>query len=188
MKNFLREFLFEIIFVVVFVAVWFTTIQAVEIFQTSMEPNFHEGERVIVFKAAYWSWIGHPQRGDVVVIKAPRDNEGDFIKRVIALPGDSVEVVRGALYINGSKMNEPYVQRPFTYSLARIVVPPDSYFVLGDNRDISNDSHLFGPLPAKNIMGKVFVVYWPPGNWQWVRNYPLGKQLAALFVPPATGG
>jgi signal peptidase I len=188
MKNFLREFLFEIIFVALFIIVWFTTIQAVEIFQTSMEPNFHEGERVIIFKAAYWSWIGHPQRGDIVVIKAPQASEGDFIKRVIGLPGDSVEVVHGALYINGIKMNEPYVKRSFTYSLARTVVPAGEYFVLGDNRDISNDSHLFGPLPAKNIIGKVFVVYWPPHDWQWVRNYPLVKQLASLTLQAAAGG
>ncbi|MGD0795733.1 MAG: signal peptidase I [Dehalococcoidales bacterium] len=179
MKNFLREFLVEIIFIVVFVVVWFTAIQTVEVFQTSMEPNFHEGERVIVFKAAYWSWVGHPQRGDVVILKAPNESDGDYIKRVIGLPGDTVEIIQGTVNVNGVKLNEPYVKRSFTYSLAKTVVPEGTYFVLGDNRDISNDSHLFGPLPAKNIIARVFVIYWPPQDWQWVPKYPLGKQIAA---------
>lgn len=179
MKNFLREFLIEIIFVVIFVVVWFTAIQTSEIFQTSMEPNFHEGERVIVFKAAYWSWIGQPHRGDVVILKAPDESDGDYIKRVIGLPGDTIEIVQGTLYVNGVKLNEPYVKNPFTYSMAKTVVPQGSYFVLGDNRNPSNDSHRFGPLPAKNILGRVFVIYWPPHSWGWVPKFPLQKQLTA---------
>jgi signal peptidase I len=179
MKRFLHEFLVEIIFVVVFVAVWFTVIQTYEVFQTSMEPNFHEGQRVVVNKAAYWSWIGHPHRGDVIVLKAPNGNEGDFIKRVIGLPGDTVEVIRGAVYVNDVKLDEPYVIRSFTYSMEKTTVPEGSYFVLGDNRDVSNDSHRWGPLPGDNIIGKVFVIYWPPQYWGFVPKYPLEKQLAA---------
>ena len=179
MKSFLREFLFEIIFVVVFVAVWFSVIQTYEVFQTSMEPNFHEGQRIVVNKAAYWQWIGNPKRGDVIVLQAPSGSTDDYLKRVIGLTGDTVEITKGVLYINDVKMDEPYVKRSFTYSFAKITVPEDSYFVLGDNRDISNDSHRWGMLARSKIIGKVFVIYWPLQNWEWVPNFHLDKQLAA---------
>jgi signal peptidase I len=179
MKNFLREFLIEIIFVLVFVTAWFMVIQTYEVFQTSMEPNFHESQRIVVNKATYWSWIGKPHRGDVIVLNAPNKSREDFIKRVIGLPGDTVEIIDGKVYINGVKLNEPYVKRSFTYSLDKITVPADSYFVLGDNRDISNDSHLWGPLPGSNIIGKVFLIYWPPGTWGIVPRFRLDNQLVA---------
>jgi signal peptidase I len=179
MKTFLREFLIEIVFVLIFVAVWFTVIQTYEVFQTSMEPNFHEGQRVVVNKAAYWRWIGGPRRGDVIVLKAPNGNDGDFIKRVIGLPGDTVEVIKGAVYVNGVKLDEPYVKRSFAYSFDKLTVPENTYFVLGDNRDVSNDSHRWGPLPGDNIIGKVFVIYWPPQSWGFIPRYPLEKQIAA---------
>jgi signal peptidase I len=179
MKRFLHEFLVEIIFVVVFVAVWFTVIQTYEVFQTSMEPNFHEGQRVVVNKAAYWSWIGKPHRGDVIVLKAPNGNDEDFIKRVIGLPGDTIEIIEGVTYLNNVKLDEPYVKGAFTYSLEKTTVPEDHYFVLGDNRDIANDSHRWGGLSSENIIGKVFVIYWPPQTWGFVPKYPLEKQLAA---------
>ena len=179
MKTFLREFLFEILFVIVFVAVWFTVIQTYEVFQTSMEPNFHEGQRVVVNKAAYWSWTGKPHRGDVIVLNAPSGSNEDFIKRVIGLPGDTVEVISGTAYINGVKLDEPYIKRSFTYSFEKITVPEGKYFVLGDNRDVSNDSHRWGPLASDNIVGKVFVIYWPPQVWGLVPNYHLERQLAA---------
>jgi len=179
MKKFLREFLPEIIFVVVFITVWFTVIQTYEVFQTSMEPNFHEGQRVVVNKAAYWGWIGKPKRGDVIVLKAPEGASGDYIKRVIGLHGDTVEIIKGTLFINGIEIDEPYVTRSFSYSYGKITVPKNYYFVLGDNRDVSNDSHRWGPLAGKDIIGKVFVIYWPPQSWGWVPNYHLDRQLAA---------
>ena len=179
MKTFLREFLIEIVLVLIFVAVWFTVIQTYEVFQTSMEPNFHQGQRVVVNKAAYWRWFGSPQRGDVIVLRAPVASEGDFIKRVIGLPGDTIEIIKGAVYVNGVKLNEPYVKDSFTYTFEKTSIPEGYYFVLGDNRDVSNDSHRWGPLPRSNIIGKVFVIYWPPHSWGFVPKYPLGKQLAA---------
>jgi signal peptidase I len=179
MKKFLHEFLAEIIFVVVFVTVWFTVIQTYEVFQTSMEPNFHEGQRVVVSKAAYWSWLGRPHRGDVIVLNEPDGGSSDFIKRVIGLPGDTIEIVEGKLMINGVKIDEPYVKRSFTYSFSKITVPENTYFVLGDNRDVSNDSHRWGPLASDNIVGKVFVIYWPPQTWGFIPKYVLEKQLVA---------
>jgi signal peptidase I len=179
MKNFLREFLFEFIFVIVFVAIWFTVIQTYEVFQTSMEPNFHEGQRVIVNKAAYWSWIGLPKRGDVIVLDAPNETGEEFIKRVIGLPGDTIEIKKGTVYINDIKLDEPYVKRSFTYSTNKITVPENTYYVLGDNRDVSNDSHRWGTLAKSKIIGKAFIIYWPPKSWEWVHNYHLDTQLAA---------
>jgi signal peptidase I len=179
MKKFLREFLVEIILVAVFMVVWFTVIQTYEVFQSCMEPNFYEGQRVVVNKAAYWSWIGKPHRGDVIVLNAPNGNDEDFIKRVIGLPGDAIEIIKGVTYVNDVKLDEPYVKGTFTYSLEETTVPEDTYFVLGDNRDIANDSHRWGPLPAEDIIGKVFVIYWPPQTWGFVPKYPLEKQLAA---------
>jgi signal peptidase I len=179
MKNFMREFLIEIIFVLVFVVAWFAVIQTYEVFQTSMEPNFHEGQRVVVNKAAYWSRIGAPKRGDVIVLKAPNGSDGDYIKRVIGLPGDTVEIVKGVTYVNGVKLTEPYVKLSFTYSLEKTPIPTGYYFVLGDNRDVSNDSHKWGPLPGENVIGKVFVIYWPPKAWEFTPNYHLEKQMAA---------
>jgi signal peptidase I len=179
MKSFLREFLLEAVFVIVFVAVWFTVIQTYEVFQTSMEPNFYEHQRIIVCKAAYWRWIGEPRRGDVIVLKAPSGSEGDFIKRVIGLPDDTVEIINGKTYVNGAKLDEPYVKRSFTYSYPKFTVPENTYFVLGDNRDVSNDSHRWGPLAGNNIIGKAFVIYWPPQSWEWVPNFHLEKQMSA---------
>jgi signal peptidase I len=179
MKTFLREFLSEIIFVIVFVTVWFTVVQTYEVYQTSMEPNFHEGQRLVVNKAAYWGWIGEPRRGDVIVLQAPSGSNDDYLKRVIGLPGDTVEIIKGVTYVNGIKLDEPYVKDSFTYSFNKITVPENSYFVLGDNRDISNDSHRWGPLARNKIIGNVFVIYWPPQTWGWVHNYHLEKQLDA---------
>lgn len=178
MKTFLREFLVEILLVAVLVTLWFGVIRTYEVFQTSMEPNFHEGERVFVNKAAYWSWVGKPQRGDVIVLKAPDGSNEDFIKRVIGLPGDTIEVIDGAVYIDGTKLDEPYVNRSFTYSLAKTKVSEDNYFILGDNRDVSNDSHRWGPLTANDIIGKVFLIYWPPQSWGLVPKYSQDRQIA----------
>jgi signal peptidase I len=179
MKKFLREFLAEIIFVVVFITVWFTVIQTYEVFQTSMEPNFHEHQRVVINKASYWNWIGSPKRGDVIVLNEPNGGSGDFIKRVIGLPGDTIEIIKGQTYVNGIELDEPYVVRSFTYSFDKITIAEGEYFVLGDNRDVSNDSHRWGMLARKNIVGKVFVIYWPPGSWGFVPNYHLEKQFKA---------
>jgi signal peptidase I len=140
-----------------------------------MEPNFTEGDRVVVNKAVYW--FGEPQRGDVVILKAPGDLDEEFIKRVIGLPGDTVEIISGTVYINGVAIEEPYVILPFTYSMSELTIPEEQYFVLGDNRDISNDSHSGWLLPRGDIIGKAWLITWPPENWEIVPSYKLGEQL-----------
>ena len=176
LKPLVREIL---ITVVLALAVFFgarATLQGFEVYQTSMEPNFFQGQRVMVLKSAYW--FGNPERGDVVIFSAPDGSNEEYIKRVVALPGDTVEIVKGVVYVNDFKLDESYVKRSFSYSLARQVVPDDNYFVLGDNRDISNDSHRGWFMPRENLIGKAWLIYWPISAWSVVPSYPLSEQMA----------
>ncbi len=177
MKTFLREFLITVALALIIFIAARQSIQTYEVFQTSMEPSFFEGERVVVNKAVYW--FHEPQRGDVVILKAPDGREEEFIKRIIGLPGDMVEVIKGVVYVNGVKLDEPYVKRSFSYTLGKEKVPDDNYFVLGDNRDISNDSHRGWLMTRENLIGKAWLITWPPADWGVVPGYPLGDQLTS---------
>ncbi len=126
----------------------------------SMEPNFHDGEFLLVNKIVYM--LHPPERGDVIVLRYPPVPSRDFIKRVIGLPGDKIEIVNGRVYINGELLPEPYPLNEGTYTFGPVTVGPDEYFVLGDNRNNSSDSHSWGMLPTKNIVGKAWIAYWPP--------------------------
>ena len=176
LKNFIRE---VVITLVLAVAIFFgarATVQTYQVYQTSMMPNFQAGDRVVVNKAAYW--FGGPQRGDVVILKAPNGEPNNWIKRIIGLPGDTVEIIRGVTYVNGVALKEPYVKNSFTYTLPKETVPPDSYFFLGDNRDVSNDSSHGWLLKRENVIGKAWLISWPPSAWSVVPHYNLSKQLA----------
>ena len=135
----------------------------------SMEPNFHDGQYLITDKISYR--FHDIERGDVIVFQYPRAPQRDFIKRVIGLPGEKVEIRHGVVYINGKRLEEPYGPNPGSYSWGPETVPKDSYFVLGDNRNNSSDSHTWGMLPRKNIVGKAWAIYWPPSSWGLVA-YP----------------
>lgn len=126
----------------------------------SMEPNFHTNEYIIVSRLAYI--LGDPQRGDVVVFH--REPGRDFIKRVVGLPGELVEMREGKVYINGKPLNEPYVEslcRSSTCKQRSWQLGKDEYFVLGDNRNASQDSHDFGAIKREQIVGKAWIRYWP---------------------------
>ncbi len=176
MKTFLREFLITILLAAVIFVVAQRTIQTYEVFMTSMEPNFHEGQRVVVNKAVYI--FGEPQRGDIIIFKAPDASGEDFIKRVIGLPGDTVEVKNQAVYVNDIKLVEPYIAAAPAYIMPKITVPKDKYFVLGDNRNHSNDSHNNWYVDRKDIRGKAWLSTWPPHDWGFVHGYPLNDQVA----------
>jgi signal peptidase I len=142
-------------------------VQAFSIPSVSMERTLLVGDRVLVNKL---SDHGHtPHRGDVVVFKRPPGEEAaaikDLIKRVIGLPGDTVSAQGGSLYLNGHKLNEPYLQ-PGTETImdAPVTVPPGRVFVMGDNRTQSRDSRFFGPILMKSIIGRAFVRVWPPNR------------------------
>jgi signal peptidase I len=135
--------------------------QPVKVEGTSMMPSLDDQERIFINKFVYR--IEPIQRGDIVVFRYPRDPQKSFIKRVVGVAGDHVRIVEGRVYVNGNMLVEDYV--PGAYedgrSYAEVVVPPDSYFVLGDHRSLSNDSRDFGPVDASYIYGKAVFGYWP---------------------------
>lgn len=135
----------------------------------SMEPNLHAGQYLIINKIIYH--IHPPERGDIIVFEYPKSPNRDFIKRVIGLPGETVEIRQGCLLINGEPMEEPYLPKPGTYSWGPAVVGEDEFFVLGDNRNSSSDSHTWGMLPKENIIGKAWISYWPPKYWGILPHY-----------------
>ncbi len=145
----------------------------------SMRPTLEDGEFVLINRLAYR--FGDYQRGDIIVFRPPlyppqgfwrsllglpniSDNYEDYIKRVVGLPGDRVEVAQGVVSINGTALKEPYIAAPPNYS-GQWTVPEGELFVLGDNRNNSSDSHAWGFLPEQNVLGKAVLVYWPFKNW-----------------------
>jgi signal peptidase I len=126
----------------------------------SMEPHLHENQRVIVEMLSYHFRI--PQRGEIVVLNLPDRHSDPLIKRVIGLPGETVEIRSGAVYIDGRKLDEPYLTQATTGHMPPTLVPEESVFVMGDNRQQSNDSRYFGPVPLENLIGRAWVSYWPP--------------------------
>lgn len=141
----------------------------------SMEPNLHEQQYLIVNKVAYY--IGEPKRGDIIVFEYPKGDpngpERDYIKRIIGLPGDTIECRPGEIIVNGQVIEEPYGPNPWSYSCPPTTLGPYEYFVLGDNRPQSSDSHQWGTLERKYIIGKAWFSYWPLDQWGWVPNYPI---------------
>jgi signal peptidase I len=130
----------------------------------SMTPTLQVGDQVIVEKLSYW--FHPPQRGDVVVFRATselrvRNLKDDMIKRVIGKPGDVVAVLQRKVWVNGQVLAEPYVGTGATYRFGPVVVPKDQYFVLGDNRNHSYDSHLWGFLPKQSVVGHAVVRFYP---------------------------
>lgn len=177
MKAFLREILITLAIAAVIVIAFKTTVQNFGVYMSSMEPSFYEGQRLLVNKAAYI--FGDPQRGDVVIFDAPGTREGDYIKRAIALPGDTVEVKESAVYVNGFKLDEPYIKSPPNYTLEEQKIPENMYFVLGDNRNNSDDSHNDWLVPRQNMIGKAWLSTWPPPEWGVVPIYSLEEQLVS---------
>ena len=176
MKIFVRELIITAVLAVVIFLAARLTMQTFVVLMTSMEPNFHEGQRLVVNKAAYF--FGEPQRGDVVIFDAPNDTNEDFIKRIIGLPGDTVAITNRTVYVNDIPLDEPYVMEQPAYNMNEREIPEDMYFVLGDNRNHSNDSHNNWLVPRDNIIGKAWLSTWPPDDWGTVLNYPLNEQLA----------
>ncbi len=143
----------------------------------SMVPSLHDGQYLIASKVTYW--LHAPERGDVVVLQPPgRSGTVPYIKRVIGLPGDLVEVRDQRVWVNGIALNEPYIHAPPNYP-GNWVVGEGEYFVLGDNRNNSSDSHSWGLLPEDHIIGKAFFSYWPPEHWGRIPHYTFPELEAA---------
>lgn len=126
----------------------------------SMEPTLQVGDKIIVNKLT--NRFKEPERGQIVVFKYPYDTSQDFVKRIIGLPGETIEIRDSQVYINGQPLEEDYLPEGLVYpDFAPVTIPEDSYFVLGDNRDNSQDSRMWGPLPRNLMIGNVLAIYWP---------------------------
>lgn len=158
----------DIVETMVLVAIAFLVVNVLigrfRIEQVSMVPNLHEGEYVIVDKVSYA--FRQPERGEIVVLKNPNPGQPDLIKRIIGLPGETIEGRSGQVYINGQALTEPYIQQPIANDFPASQLPADQYFVMGDNRNNSDDSRRFGARPANDIVGRAWIIYWPPADWQ----------------------
>jgi len=137
--------------------------QPVKVEGTSMMPGLRDQERIFINKFTYRLGIGSIERGDTVVFWFPLDISKSYIKRVIGVPGDLVEIDRGVVIVNGKPLIEDYVPHEYYdyQSRAPLRVGPNEYFVLGDHRSSSNDSRAWGTVPRQNIYGKAVFVYWP---------------------------
>jgi len=145
------------------------TVQAYTVVMSCMEPNFHDGECIMVNKVCYRS--SGPQRGEVIIFAPPFDSPHPFIKRVIGLPGETVEIKDEKVFIDGIPLEEEYIMASPSYTMPATEVPENEYFVLGDNRNNANDSHNGWTMPRDNIIGKAWFTYWPPSKWRVVKHY-----------------
>jgi signal peptidase I len=143
--------------------------QPVRVEGTSMQPGLRDQDRLFIDK--FFFRFEKISRGDVIVFHYPRDPEKSYIKRVIALPGDSIFIDHGRVWVNGEPLDEPYVPRRYldTRSMPEILIPSGDYFVMGDHRSISSDSRDFGPVDRDLIYGKATFIYWPADNMGVVR-------------------
>jgi signal peptidase I len=172
MRKFFRDIAITLILAIVIFLLLQFTVQSFIIIGSSMQPNFQEGERLVINKVFYK--LHEPERGDVIVFHPPGNKETDYIKRVIALAGETVEVKNGVVYINNQPLDEPYQLKELPkYTLSERRVPSNEYFVLGDNRNNSNDSHNNWTVPRQNIIGKAWLSIWPPSEWGVIPDYSL---------------
>jgi signal peptidase I len=172
----LREAIETILLTLLVFAVVKVTIQPYWVDGPSMQPGLHTGELVIVNQLAYR--FGSPQRGDVIVLHPPNDPSTQYIKRVIGLPGDTITITATEVYVDNTKLKEPYTYplAPGEYGsstfIGTVVLKTGQYFVMGDHRDISIDSRVIGAIPAQNIVGKAEFVLWPAGDIQMINTFP----------------
>ncbi len=154
--------IFEVVQILVMAFVLYFIIDAVLgrvlVQKVSMEPTLMQGEILMVNKLAYK--FGEVEYGDIVTFHYPNNPERDYVKRAIGLPGDVVEVKDGQVWVNGLELYEPYISAAPEYE-GVWEIPEGQYFVLGDNRNPSADSHVWGYVPEENLIGEAFAVYWP---------------------------
>jgi signal peptidase I len=187
MSSIAREFLEAIVLAMVVFLVIQTSIQNFKVEGSSMQPTLEGGQYLLVNKLVYlrmdqerlsrmmpfWSVtsgeqsfaVHPPRRGEVIVFHYPLNPSRDFVKRVIGVPGDTVEIRNGMVMVNGQVLDEPYLTSRDNSSLSRVTIGEGEYFVLGDNRRGSNDSRNWGTVPEVNILGKVWIIYWPLSQW-----------------------
>ncbi|MFC2035672.1 signal peptidase I [Chloroflexota bacterium] len=174
MRTFLRETLITVLIAAVIFFGLQTTIQSFVIYHPSMEPNFVEKQRLLVNKVVYN--FHDPERGDVIILRNPSNPNEDYIKRIIGLPGESVEIKEGTVYIHKNDdtefpLDEPYIAEPPGQAFNGDIIPENEYFVLGDNRNNSVDSRSGWTVLRQNIIGKAWLLIWPPDSWGLAANF-----------------
>jgi signal peptidase I len=167
-----REVAITVLIAVAVFALLRLTVQSYTVMMSSMEPNFYQGDCIMVNKVCYRS--AGPLRGQVIVFDPPVESRFPYIKRVIGLPGDIVEIKDGQVFINEIPIDEPYIspeppQNNKDYGPK--LMSDDEYFVLGDNRNNSSDSRAGWTVPRDNIIGRAWFTYWPPSRWGVVEHY-----------------
>ncbi|SRR5258707_943294 len=193
----IREIIETIVLTLLMFLIIRFAIQNFNVDGTSMEPNLHDKELILVDK---WTYLfREPERGDVIVFVAPPYPDMDYVKRVIGLPGDRVIIRNTTVIVDGVTLTEPYVSpknqgNMFAYKNINEIVPANDYFVLGDNRAVSSDSRDWGLLPRANIIGRAAFVYWPLGqdNNGFLKNYAfvfanVQQASAGTLSPPGNG-
>ncbi len=195
MRSLIRELIETVILaLLIFLALQFS-VQNFKVEGSSMQPTLEEGQYLLVNKVVYFHLspsglrslftydsdkqdrsifpIRDPKRGDVIIFHYPLDVSLDFVKRVIGLPGDTVSIRQGQVFVNELMLVEPYVTRPDKTNMSLKKVGPNEYFVLGDNRRASNDSRDWGTVPTDNIIGRAWVSYWPLNQIHSLIAFPL---------------
>jgi signal peptidase I len=163
-KSMLREFVETLLLtLLIYVLVRSFLFENYRVVGHSMDPTLENDQYLAVNKLGYR--LHEPQRGDIVVFHDPRNGERKLIKRVIGLPGEVVEVKNGQVHIDQQRLDEPYIETPGRYSYPPTPLSDDYYFVLGDNRNNSSDSHNWGALDGGKIVGQAWLSYWPPRLW-----------------------
>ncbi|MFH1269517.1 MAG: signal peptidase I [Candidatus Omnitrophota bacterium] len=186
-KSAAREWIESIIIAFILAMIIRTfVIQAFKIPTGSMRPTLLEGDLILVSKFIYGAKVPftasnlpvvrQPKRGDVIVFIYPQNSKKDFIKRLVGLPGDTVEIKNGTIYINDKPLLDPVFNQRYYYNRGefgeegrKVEIPEDSFFVLGDNSASSQDSRYWGFVPRKNILGEALVIYWPPQRIRIIR-------------------
>ncbi len=156
-----------VVFGAVFALIYLFVAQFHKVSGNSMFPTMHDGDYLITEKISYR--LGEPKRGEIVVLKNPRNESQDFIKRIIAIPGDTIGIERNSVFVNGGLIPEKYLPLntpthagAFITEGNSIKAGPNQYFVIGDNRNHSSDSREWGPVTKKEIIGRALFRYWPP--------------------------
>lgn len=154
-----------VVFAAIGTAIYWLIAQPHKVSGSSMFPNFKNGDYIITDKISYR--LGDPKRGDIVVFKNPKDETQDFIKRILGVPGDKIKVQNGKIILNGAELNEPYLHNvttnpgSFLKEGQEVTVEPGHYITIGDNRPASSDSREWGFVTRAELIGKVFLRYWP---------------------------
>lgn len=163
MKSVIKELIITALIAIIIFLLLQTVVQSFRVDGPSMEPTLLNRQYLIVNKIIYR--FREPRTGDIIVFRFSTSPERDYIKRVIGTPGDTVEIKNGTVYLNDKPLVEPYIKERPNYTYPKVIVTKGQYFVLGDNRNLSSDSHVWGMVKREVMIGKLWFRYWDP---RWI--------------------